>query len=93
MLPPGAPPLDFGPALCELAGDLRWLAGPTDPAALRARVGALGGAACLYRRAGAMDGVSTFQPLAPAVLEIHRRLKRAFDPHAVFDAHRLEPGL
>jgi glycolate oxidase FAD binding subunit len=37
------------------------------------------------RQAGAAD----FHPLAPAVLEIHRRLKTRFDPHGIFNPGRL----
>ncbi len=30
-----------------------------------------------------------FHPLAPASLELHRRLKNEFDPHAIFNRGRL----
>lgn len=90
-LPPGAPPLGQETLLEEWGGSLRWLDGATDAAALRARVRAMGGFACLYRRDGIPDEVPTFDPLAPALLEIHQRLKRAFDPDAIFNRGRMYP--
>ncbi|WP_276809504.1 glycolate oxidase subunit GlcE [Castellaniella defragrans] len=93
VLPAGAPALGLAPVLHEWGGCLRWLAGPYDAAALRDRVQSLGGSACLYRREGAPAGVPTFHPLADGVLQIHRRLKREFDPAGIFNAHRLYPEL
>ena len=34
-----------------------------------------------------------FEPLAPAVLAIHRRLKREFDPAGIFNRGRLQPQI
>ena len=93
VLPAGAPALGLAPVLHEWGGCLRWLVGPHDAAALRDRVQALGGSACLYRREGAPQGVPAFHPLADGVLQIHRRLKREFDPAGLFNAHRLYPEL
>lgn len=90
-LPPGAPPLGQEALLEEWGGSLRWLDGSTDAAALRARVRAMGGFACLHRRDGGPDDVPTFDPLAPALLQIHRRLKREFDPDAIFNPGRMYP--
>jgi glycolate oxidase FAD binding subunit len=93
VLPAGAPALGLAPVLHEWGGGLRWLAGSHDAAALRDRVRALGGSACLYRREGAPADVPAFHPLADGVLQIHRRLKREFDPAGIFNAHRLYPEL
>ena len=93
VLPAGAPALGLGPVLHEWGGCQRWLAGSHDAAALRDRVRALGGSACLYRREGASADVPAFHPLADGVLQIHRRLKREFDPAGIFNAHRLYPEL
>ena len=90
-LPPRAPALDLGPTLHEWGGGLRWLAGDQDAAALRARVQALGGSACLYHRGGVSRDVATFHPLAAGVMQIHRRLKQEFDPSSVFNPRRLVP--
>ncbi|CAM5189635.1 Glycolate oxidase FAD binding subunit OS=Castellaniella defragrans OX=75697 GN=HNR28_000817 PE=4 SV=1 [Castellaniella defragrans] len=91
VLPPQAPVLDLGPTLHEWQGGLRWLAGPRDAEALRTRVQALGGSACLYQRGDVSPEVPAFHPLAPGVLQIHRRLKQEFDPAGIFNRHRLLP--
>lgn len=93
VLPAGAPALGLGLVLHEWGGGLRWLAGSHDAAALRDRVRTLGGSACLYRREGAPEEVPTFHPLDNGVLQIHRRLKREFDPAGIFNVHRLYPEL
>jgi glycolate oxidase FAD binding subunit len=36
---------------------------------------------------------SVFQPLPPALLAIHRRLKHAFDPKGIFNPGRMYEGL
>jgi glycolate oxidase FAD binding subunit len=36
---------------------------------------------------------SKFHPLPRAILEIHRRLKRSFDPEGIFNPGRLLVGL
>jgi glycolate oxidase FAD binding subunit len=38
-------------------------------------------------------GEPMFHPLAPATLELHRRLKRQFDPHGIFNPGRMIEGL
>ncbi len=92
-LPPRTGTLDLGVTLHEWGGTLRWLAGPADAAAVRAKVQELGGSACLYRREGAAGDVPVFHPLAPGVMQIHRRLKQQFDPDGVFNRNRLIPDL
>lgn len=90
-LPPQAEPLDAAatPLLHEWGGTLRWLAAPQDAAQLRARVAAMGGSACLYRRDAGNHDVATFHPLAPALLRLHQRLKQQFDPAGLFNPRRL----
>ena len=86
-LPSTAPPLaSAATQLIEWGGALRWCAGDTDGADLRALAAAAGGTA-LHWRGGAAG--SRFHPLAPTVLEIHRRLKARFDPHGIFNPGRL----
>jgi glycolate oxidase FAD binding subunit len=87
-LPSTAPPLASvgGAQLIEWGGALRWCAGDTHGADLRALASAAGGTA-LHWRGGAAG--KRFHPLAPTVLEIHRRLKTRFDPHGIFNPGRL----
>lgn len=81
-----------GPTLIEWGGSLRWLAGPQDGASLCGLAARSGGHATLYRTpARAPEG--PFQPLSPAMLTIHKRLKAAFDPAGIFNRGRLHPDL
>jgi len=92
-LPVHSPPLPVpGSTLIEWGGSLRWLAGPQDGTALRALVARYGGHATLYR-APVKPAASPFQPLTPAMLSLHQRLKAAFDPHGIFNHGRLYPDL
>jgi glycolate dehydrogenase FAD-binding subunit len=92
-LPARSPVLpESGPTLIEWGGSLRWLSGPRDGGALRALATRFGGHATLYRGpAKPPDG--PFQPLAPALLSVHKRLKAAFDPSGIFNRGRLHPDL
>lgn len=86
--PAGAlPAVDDGAQLIEWGGSQRWLRGAAEPIALRARVAELGGHATLFRGGDKRHGV--FQPLAPAVHAIHRKLKQHFDPAGVFNPGRM----
>jgi glycolate oxidase FAD binding subunit len=79
-----------GTQLIEWGGALRWCAGPVPAAQVRALAVAAGGTALAWR--GGVAG-SRFHPLSPSVLEIHRRLKSRFDPHAIFNPGRLVADL
>lgn len=92
-LPMHSPPLPIqGRSLIEWGGALRWLPGPQDASALRALATRLGGHAMLYR-ASVKPTEGCFQPLSPAMLSLHRRLKAAFDPQGIFNRGRLHPDL
>jgi glycolate oxidase FAD binding subunit len=73
--------------LSEWYGAQRWLHDVDDAMALRASVARLGGHATLFRSAGSR--VPRFQPLAPALLALHQRLKTAFDPRGVLNPGRM----
>lgn len=92
-LPANSPALPISePTVIEWGGSLRWLAGPRTGSAVRGLAATLGGHATLYR-APAKPPEGPFQPLAPAVLAIHKRLKAAFDPGGIFNRHRLHPDM
>jgi glycolate oxidase FAD binding subunit len=76
--------------LIEWGGALRWCAGDLPAAGMRALARSAGGSALQWR--GGANG-SRFDTLAPAVLEIHRRLKSRFDPRGIFNPGRLVAGL
>lgn len=83
----GDPGLD-GLQAIEWGGALRWYGGSQDAirgAALRA-----GGHATLYRAPESLRCLEgPFAPLSPALLALHRRLKKAFDPQGILNPGRL----
>ena len=96
----GAASVGQGPLLFECHGMQRWLkTRHGGDAAVAGRFAAdmrqaarrLGGHATRFRG----DHVSgpAFEPLAPALLAIHQRLKREFDPACVFNRGRLQPQI
>ena len=92
-LPAHSPALStLEPTLIEWGGSLRWLPGPQEGNALRTLATRFGGHASLYR-APIPPPEGPFQPLSPAMLSVHRRLKAAFDPHGIFNRGRLYPDL
>jgi glycolate oxidase FAD binding subunit len=89
-LPSVAPPLDLpGAQLIEWGGSQRWWRG--DAAAARQAASRAGGHATSFRGGDKSAGV--FQPLPAPLMQIHRRLKAAFDPRGVFNPGRLYPDL
>ncbi|SDD98457.1 glycolate oxidase FAD binding subunit [Massilia sp. PDC64] len=87
-LPTVAPPLALpGTQLIEWGGAQRWLRTDADAATVRTAASRAGGHATLFRGGDRHAGV--FQPLAPAVLAIHRQLKHVFDPAGVLNRGRM----
>jgi glycolate oxidase FAD binding subunit len=72
--------------LIEWGGALRWLHSDAPAAQIRSAAASVGGTATLWR--GPRDA-PMFHPLPASSLELHRRLKRQFDPHGIFNAGRL----
>ncbi|MDP3207553.1 MAG: hypothetical protein Q8M65_00250, partial [Rhodoglobus sp.] len=79
-----------GEQLVEWGGAQRWLCTSTPASLLREAAAAVGGHATLFRGQDKSAGV--FAPLAAPLERIHRELKTAFDPDAVFNPGRLYPG-
>ena len=72
----------------EWGGGLRWYAG--EQQGLRAEAEQLGGHAVLYRAPESLRCLEgAFAPLSPALLALHRRLKRSFDPKGILNPGRL----
>ena len=91
-LPPTAPPLKLpGEPLIEWGGALRWLCSRADARTVRDAAKRAGGHATLFR--GGDKSVGVFQPLAPALMKIHKELKREFDPQGIFNRGRMYPDL
>ena len=85
---PTAPPLELpGAQLIEWGGALRWIAADVEVQAVRSAARSAGGHATLFR--GGDKSVGVFQPLSPALMTIHRNLKRALDPAGIFNPGRM----
>lgn len=94
-LPQTAPalPLPY-PQLIEWHGGQRWLWAPMEAwAPLRQTAAEVGGWATLFRapQAAPAQAVARFSPLAPALGQIHQRLKNEFDPAGIFNRGRMYP--
>ncbi len=94
-LPPTTPPLALpGEVLIEWGGGLRWLTSEVTAETIRAVAASAGGHATLYRAPEALKArVGAFQPLPAPLMNLHRRIKAAFDPQGLFNPGRLYPDL
>jgi len=90
-LPTTTPPLGLpGLRAIEWGGAQRWYAGDLAPAVWREAAQRAGGHAVLYRAPESLRCLEgAFAPLAPAVLDVHRRLKKAFDPQGILNPGRM----
>jgi glycolate oxidase FAD binding subunit len=87
-VPSTTPPLAIeGRQLVEWGGGLRWLKSHAEARTIREVAARAGGHATLFR--GGDKSVGVFHPLAPAVAQIHRRLKAEFDPQGVLNRRRM----
>lgn len=79
-----------GEQLIEWGGSLRWLRTAGDPQVIRKAAETAGGHATLFRAGPEMKlGTGVFQPVSPALLPLHRRLKQSFDPRGIFNPGRM----
>jgi glycolate oxidase FAD binding subunit len=87
-LPPATPPLPIvGRWLIEWGGAQRWLKTALAAKFVRQMAARHGGHADIFR-GGDRDG-ELFHPLSPALLEVHKGLKRAFDPRGILNPGRM----
>lgn len=81
---PGLP----GLRVIEWGGAMRWYAGEQE--AIRGAAARLGGHAVLYRSPESLRCLEgAFTPLSPAMLALHRRLKKSFDPKGILNPGRM----
>ena len=91
-LPQTAPVPPIGDLLAwDWAGSLVWVRSDQPPHSVWDAAAAVGGHATRFR--GAEAGDEVFQPLAPAVLALHQRLKAALDPAGVLNPGRMYGAL
>jgi glycolate oxidase FAD binding subunit len=79
-----------GTQLIEWGGSLRWVRGAVDAPALWEQMRSIGGHATRFCGG---KGDDVFQSLPPAMLGIHEKLKRTFDPEGILNPGRLYAGL
>jgi len=86
-----------GEQLIEWGGALRWWKTLAPPDQVRAEAGgrdSTRGHATLFRAAAPLRAATdVFEPLAPALMQIHRTLKAEFDPAGIFNRGRLYADL
>ncbi|MGE5384982.1 MAG: glycolate oxidase subunit GlcE [Betaproteobacteria bacterium] len=94
-VPSAAGPLSLpGEVTLEWNGGQRWLRTDADAETVRSVAREAGGHAVLFRAPESMrcrEGV--FAPLAPALLAVHRRLKKVFDPRGILNPGRMTAEL
>ena len=80
-----------GDTLLDWGGAQRWLRSNLPADTIRSAAAAVGGHATLFR--GGNHSGAVFQPLQPALLALHRRLKNSLDPAGIFNPGRMYPEL
>ena len=91
-LPQTAPMPTVGDVVAwDWAGAQVWLRSDAAPEAIWDAAAAGGGHATLW--SGAAQGQEVFQPLPPALLALHRRLKAALDPAGILNPGRMYGAL
>ncbi len=87
-VPPATPPIEIeGRWLIDWGGAQRWLRSCASPERIRQMASERGGHATLF--CGGDRQGEVFAPLPPAMEQIHKRLKRAFDPAGILNPGRL----
>ena len=90
LVPPCTGPLELpGACAMEWNGALRWYATNAKAPVVRNIVEQVGGHANLFRNQSHEHQV--FHPLPAALLEIHQKLKRAFDPEGILNPGKMYP--
>jgi glycolate oxidase FAD binding subunit len=85
---PSTAELDLpGKLLIEWGGALRWMFTEAEAGAVRAVAERVNGQATMFR--GATKPQSVFHSLPKPLMDVHRRMKRAFDPHGIFNLGRM----
>jgi glycolate oxidase FAD binding subunit len=91
-VPPTTPVLALpGELMIEWGGAQRWLCSAAPAGAVRDAAAKAGGHATLFLAHDKSPGA--FAPLRAPLDQIHRELKKAFDPAGLFNPGRLYPGL
>lgn len=85
---PSAASLDLpGEQLIEWGGALRWLKSNAPAETIRAAAAEHGGHAMLFR--SPVRSLEPYHPLPAPLLQLHKRIKAAMDPHGIFNRGRM----
>ena len=76
-----------GDTMMEWGGALRWLKTDMSQEQIKTVSDSINGHISLFRTSWKRDKV--FQPLPKHLLQLHRNLKQAFDPHGIFNIGRM----
>ncbi len=79
-------PFDLGRQMIEWNGSLRWIAADLDPSRAFDLAHKAGGHATLFRGGNNRHGIQQF---SSGLLAVHKKLKRAFDPHGILGPGRI----
>ena len=91
-LPSATPPITLpGQTAMEWSGALRWLKADAPTADIRQKATEAGGHATLFRGGDRQSDV--FQPLSRSLMAIHKKIKKAMDPHQILNPGRMYPEL
>jgi len=85
---PSAALLDIpGEQMLEWGGALRWLKSDAPAEKIRAAAAGLGGHAMLFR--SSVRSSDPYHPLPEPLMQLHKRIKVAMDPHGIFNRGRM----
>jgi len=86
-----AAPLDIpGEQMIEWGGALRWLRSDAPVMMIRSAAAKHGGHAVLFR--SSIRSSDPYHPLPEPLMQLHKRIKAAMDPHGIFNRGRMYAG-
>lgn len=85
------PDIGDAPFLVDWGGGLYWLNSERPAKEIFDLAREVGGSAMLFR--GADQNQESFQPLSQGLLSLHKGLKKAFDPHGIFNPGKMYASL
>ncbi len=93
-VPPTSLPLALtGKTVIDWGGAQRWLISEAEPEQVFQACTAVGGHATLFRGSDNDRVADVYQPLAQNLLALHKNVKKACDPHGIFNPGRLYASL
>jgi len=93
-VPPTSLPLALkGKTAIDWGGAQRWLMSDAEPEQVFQACAAAGGHATLFRGSDIDREADVYQPLVQNLLALHQNVKKACDPHGIFNPGRLYPEL